>query len=55
MYKGETYLDTGTPIELAKKYHVKLETMIWLTEPVAHKRSKGNKTLLYPAEDVEDD
>lgn len=56
MYKGETYIDSGTIDFLAKKYRVKRETMAWRTKPCAKKRDKGNATLLYLAiEEAEDE
>ena len=44
MYKGDKYVDGGTIVELAKKYHRTIKQMIYLT---THKRAKDNRLLLY--------
>ena len=33
MYKGDKYVDGGTIVELAKKYHHTIKQMIYLTYP----------------------
>lgn len=47
MYKGDKYVDGGTIVELAKKYHRTIKQMIYLTYPTTHKRAKDNGLLLY--------
>ena len=51
LYKGDKYVDGGTIVELAKKYHRTIKQMIYLTYPTTHKRAKGNKLLLYEVKD----
>ena len=43
MYKGDKYVDGGTIVELAKKYHRTIKQMIYLTYPTTHKRAKDNR------------
>ena len=47
MYKGDNYVDGGTIVELARKYHRTIKQMIYLTYPTTHKRAKDNRLLLY--------
>lgn len=51
MYKGDKYVDGGTIVELAKKYHRTINQMIYLTYPTTHKRAKDNRLLLYEVKD----
>ena len=51
MYKGDKYVDGGTIVELAKKYHHTVKQMIYLTYPTTHKRAKDNRLLLYEVKD----
>ena len=47
MYKGDKFIDLETVEYLAKKYHKIKSALLFLSYPTAHKRSKGNKLLLY--------
>lgn len=51
MYKGEQFVDLGTLKYLAQKYHKNETSLLFLSYPTAHKRSKGNKLLLYEIRD----
>ena len=51
MYKGEQFVDLGTLKYLAQKYHKNETSLLFLSYPTAHKRSKGNKLLLYEIKD----
>lgn len=48
IYKGDKFVGVFDTIrECAEYLGIKEESAKWLTKPGAHKRSEGNKTLIY--------
>lgn len=53
MYKGDAFLDLGTLPELAKKYHVKQESLAFKATKVYRKRVKDGTVLIRIEDDDE--
>ena len=53
MYKGDKFIDIDTISHLAEKYHKTESALKSLSYPSAHKKSHGNRLLLYEIEDDE--
>ena len=53
MYKGDKFIDIDTISNLAEKYHKTESALKSLSYPSAHKKSHGNRLLLYEIEDDE--
>ena len=43
LYRGEDYIDTGTLLRLSTKHGINLNTLRWLTTPVAKRRVRGKR------------
>ena len=46
MYKGDTYLYSGTKVQLANKRNVKIRTIDFLNTPTYKKRSINSKNRI---------
>ncbi|WP_131501299.1 integrase [Lactobacillus crispatus] len=51
MYKGDHFIDLGTLSYLAHKYHKRADSLKFLSYPSAHRKSHGDRLLLYKIED----
>lgn len=56
LYEGDKFLDLGTSKELAKKFHVKPQTIRYYASRTTQQRAKENrKRLAIRIDDEEDD